>query len=181
MPPTCMKPLTNTLPMRNILTLVLITLSFSLNAQSAFFVGIGQDTGEVREYLESRTYLRTLTEDSINLWTGNVFANQEIKYRFHEGTLYAIEDIRVFDDKEKAEAIAETCISYLKLLDFDSKQLESVNSTEHYVAVTHDKVVEFIRIQERGSDNISCTLKVTSRRYGPRMKTESFVASVNGM
>lgn len=167
--------------MRNILTLVLITLSFSLSAQSAFFVGIGQDTGEVREYLESRTYLRALNEDSVNLWTGNVFANQEIKYRFHDGTLYSIEDVRIFDDKERAEAITETCIGYLKLLDFDSKQLESTNSTDHYVAVTHDKVVEFIRIQERGSDNISCILKVTSRRYGPRMKTESFVASVNGM
>ncbi len=176
-----MKTANNTLPMRNILTLVLITLSFSLNAQSALFVGIGQDTGEVREFLETRTYLRSLTEDSINLWTGNVFSNQEIKYRFHEGTLYAIEDVRIFDDKEKAQAISETCISYLKLLDFDSKLLESSNGTDHYVAVTHDKVVEFIRVKDRDSDTYRCTLKVTSRRYGPRMKTESFVASVNGI
>lgn len=167
--------------MRNILTLVLITLSFSIHAQSAFFVGIGQDTGEVREYLETRTYLRTLTEDSTNLWTGSVFSNQEIKYRFHEGILYAIEDVRVFDNKEKAESISETCIGYLKLLDFDSKQLVSSGTRDHYVAITYDKVVEFSFESERDTDNYTCTLKVTSRRHGPRMKTESFVASVNGM
>ena len=165
--------------MRKHFTLALILLSTSGFAQSAFFVGIGLDTGEVREYLDSRTYVQNLEEDSLNLWVASTFNNQEIKYRFHDGTLFSIEDIREFDNKEQALAISETCVDYLKLLDFDTKQIDAEGGTEHYVAVTHDRVVEFIQVKNREDDSYECTLRVTSRRYGPRMKTETFVASLN--
>lgn len=165
--------------MRNTFTLVLLTLSLSLSAQSALFVGIGQDTSEVREYLSTRTYLGSISEDSLDLWVAEIRKQQEVKYRFHDGTLYAIEDIREYEDKQQAEEITRTCVEYLKLLDFDSKQLESSNRIKRYVAITPDKVVEFIQERDGSSERYTCTLKVTSRRYGPRMKTESFVASVN--
>lgn len=165
--------------MRYTFTLALIFLSASLYSQSAFFVGIGLDTGEVKEYLNSRSYVTLLDDQQQDVWIASAFDNQEINYRFHDATLYAIEDVRAIDDKEKALAVSKTCVDYMKLLDFDTKQIESVSNTEHYVAITHDRVVEFIQERNKEDESYRCTLRVTSRRYGPRMKTESFVASIN--
>ncbi|MDP5170725.1 MAG: hypothetical protein NWR72_10805 [Bacteroidia bacterium] len=164
--------------MRQIYTFALLLLSASSFAQSAFFVGIGSDSNAVREIIESRAYLKPALGDSPDLWIRKVYSHQEIKYRFHEGILFSIEDERVFDTKELAEHVAETCKTYLGLLDFDTKQIDDIENADHFVAVTYDKVVEFILARDKTTEKYTCTLKVTSRRHGPRMQTESFVAQL---
>ncbi len=166
--------------MRQIYTIALLLLSTSVFSQSALFVNIGQDTGEVREFLESRTYFRSISENSISLWTGTVHKNQEVRYHFFDGVLYAIEDQRLYTDKNQAHQVMEACVTYLEMVDFDTKEMESPdNNVDHYVAITHDRVVEFKMTWDRDTNEYTCSLMVTSRRYGPRMKTESFVSQVN--
>ncbi len=166
--------------MRQLYTIAFLILASSLHAQSAFFVGIGKDTSEVREFLASRSYLQNITTDSVHIWTGKIVPGQEIQYRFHDGILYAIEDERSFSDKLVADQVESSCLAYLKLLDFDTRTLSSSGGKTHYVAVTYDQVVEFIREYDKDKTNSVCQLRVTSRRYGPRMRTESFVAQLNG-
>ncbi len=165
--------------MRQLYTFILLLIPCFASSQSALFIGIGLDTGAVRTLLEEKDYLKHLREDSVGLWTARAFPNQTLSYRFFDGILYAIEDKRSFTDPEQVDQLTASCLAYLKLLDFDAKTVEASGTSVHYVAVTFDQVIEFVKI--RKGDNYDCTLRVTSRRHGPRMKTESFVAQVSGL
>lgn len=163
--------------MKQLYTALFLVLSSATFGQSSFFITLGQDTGDVRSYLESRTYVRELYDEDASHWRSPISRSQNMHYLFHDGLLYAQEDQRMFADEETAEHVSNTCIEYLKLLDYDSKELEA-EAGEHFVAVTHDRVIEFITTPQKGSEQILMTLRVTSRRYGPRMQTERFVSSL---
>lgn len=165
--------------MRHIYTFALLLLPSFVFSQSALFIGIGLDTGAVRTMLEEKDYLRHLREDSAGVWTAHAFPHQTLSYRFFDGILYAIEDTRSFSDAEKVDQLTASCLAYLKLLDYDTKTVDASSGSAHYVAVTFDQVVEFVKTRQ--GDSYECTLRVTSRRHGPRMKTESFVAQVSGL
>ena len=161
------------------LVILLCTLAFStVSAQNSAFLDFGQSAQKVSDNLGH--YERPLGElkSSPNLLTYQFSKTRWLDYHFLGDELFRIEDVQVFEDKEKAKEMIEACKVYLSLGTKEAVELDAPLGTTHYAKVFQDRVVELVVFNDRKNNLTKITLRVTSRNFGPRMEAEALALKV---
>ena len=159
--------------MKGILLFILLASSQIVSfSQNALFLPFGQSNQQIENYLVTRDYIQEIKREKQDQIVNQVTENRKVVYHFEENFLYATEDIRMITDKKLLDDALKSCREYMKDGDKLPKALSSKNFQKHYLIVKEDKIIELtLKKDSRTKDYILC-LKVTSRRYGPRMATE---------
>jgi len=161
------------------LVILLCTLAFTtVSAQNSAFLDFGQSAQKVSNNLGH--YERPLGElkSSPNLLTYQFSKTRWLDYHFVGDELYRIEDVQVFDDKDKAKQMIEACKIYLSLGSEDPVELDAPLGTTHYAKVFKDRVIELVVFNDRKNSLTQITMRVTSRNFGPRMEAEALAMKV---
>lgn len=159
----------------------------TLSAQNAFFLPFGQTDQEVIQLISQKEYPFELTQgaDSISQEMQN---GQRVTYYFKNGTLYAIEDTRIYTDKKEADRVLKTITDYMENEDRRVRHVGSSGGRSHYLTIEQDRVIEVVaevrtiktrkgKVKDKHKE-VTMHLRVTSRLHGPRLQTEEYVSEV---
>jgi len=165
--------------MKILFQIALLFCSLAASAQNILFLPFGQTQISVDSFLQTRDYLDLIEKPDPEIISSSIDSIAKVKYYFKTDRLYAVEDMRFYKDKEDAEAALDACLEFLKKKG-KGEVYKAFNSKEvqHYVSVDDDKMTELIISFNARPFAAKVHLKSTSRKYGPRMKTESFIADL---
>ncbi|MEL6672457.1 MAG: hypothetical protein AAFR61_09705 [Bacteroidota bacterium] len=154
----------------------------SLQAQNAMFIPFGQSTGELSHFIQNLDYVQDIAlrsqKDSIQV----NLPGQDLTYHFHHNILYAISDLRYYENKREAERVIGSCLAFMELGEKKLHQVSNKGSLTHYACLEEDRVTELkVEVIKQGKrkKHYRVLLTATSRRHGPRMKTEAFASSLD--
>ncbi|MDW3647463.1 MAG: hypothetical protein R8P61_10385 [Bacteroidia bacterium] len=151
--------------------------SLATFGQNVLFLDFGQNSTRVDSFLQTRDYLELVEKMDGEILSSKIDSINEIKYYFKTDKLYAVEDKRSYASLKDAQDALNGCLSYLEGKGEVYKAFNS-KDVQHFVAVDENKMTEVIIYSNARPFRAEVHLKSTSRKYGPRMKTESFIAEL---
>lgn len=163
--------------MKYLFQVAFLLLPLAASAQNILFLPFGQAQTKVDSFLQTRDYLDQVEKLNEDILSSKVDSSSQVKYYFKTDKLYAVEDKRFYLSKKDAEEALDACLAYLKLKGEVYKAFNT-KEVQHYVSIDENKMTEVIIYFNARPFEAEVHLKSTSRKYGPRMKTESFIAEL---
>ena len=163
--------------MKFLFLIAFLLCSLATHAQNVLFLPFGQHPTVVDSFLNSRDYVDLIESLDGEIVSTKIDSTNEVNYYFKTNRLYAVEDKRVYQSQKDAQASLEACLGYLEERGEIFKAYQS-KDIQHYVLVDDDKMTEVFIYSSARPFRAEVHLKSTSRKYGPRMKTESFIAEL---
>lgn len=130
-----------------------------ISAQNGTFIPFGTKLDDVKTHLDSRLYARDFMwdKDSRTLEISNDF--QLARYKFTNGELSGITDIRKYPNKDRADEIVKSCVDYLKNTEGEVATVNTKDLKRHYVTLLKDRIIELkVRIEKEKESEVQETV-----------------------
>ncbi len=150
-----------------------IGVTMVATAQTNLFLPFGDTRQDVISYLETRDYVKDLTDDQdLNVVRIVLSSRKQVEYAFHGNQLYAVTVLHNYTDLAEAERATGHLIEYLRSCGAPEIKKTGEGSLTVYTAITSSRVLKvFVRTH---SNSKTLILSSISLAHGPDMKEEDF-------